>query len=102
LLIALGSSIWHVDLKGYLRSGLELIAGYNDAMSRYQAKSSLPFELAGLFLLAIVFTACCGRCHLPPNQQAMILPVIALACLLLFKNGFVRADETHCQTFFAA
>jgi len=102
MLVLLGAKVWHLDLAGYLHSGFELIAGYNEAMFTPPAKTLLAFELASVFLLAMGLAAWQGRHQLPWKDQAMILPFIAFASLLLFKNAFVRSDESHNFSFFAA
>jgi hypothetical protein len=99
LLLLLGSAIWHVDLRGYFRSGLELVSGYNDAMVTPPAKTLVRFQLALLFMLAMAVLAVCGRHRLDLPGQIMILPILGLDCFLLFKNGFVRFDEIHARSF---
>ena len=100
-LVFLGATTWHVDLPNYLRSSVELIAGYNEAMFAY-SNSRFVFALSGLFLLGMGITAFLGRHRLSWREQAMFLPLIGFAALLLFKNAFVRSDEIHQQSFFAA
>jgi hypothetical protein len=102
LLLWLGVVVWHIDLPGYLRSALELITGYNEAMFVHAPKSLVGFELACLVLLTAGFVALLGRRRLPWTGQAMILPLIGLASLLLFKNGFVRSDKGHNFEFYTA
>ena len=82
-------------------SSVELIAGYNEAMFAY-SNSRFVFALSGLFLLGMGITAFLGRHRLSWREQAMFLPLIGFAALLLFKNAFVRSDEIHQQSFFAA
>lgn len=100
LLVCLGAAIWHVDLPGYLRSALEIIGGYNEAMFLPAIKSFLGFELAWLFLMAMGLVAFVGRHRLSWTGQIMILPLIGLAALLLFKNAFVRFDVGYIGKFY--
>ncbi len=93
LLILLGRALWNVDLRGYLRSGLELISGYNDTMFLYPTKTSISFETACLSSLAMAFVAFRSIRRLGWPEQAMILPLVGGGAFLLFKNGFVRSDE---------
>jgi len=102
LLVGLGASLWHVDLPGYLHSARELIAGYNETMSLPTGKTYVAFELACLFLLAMGCVAISGRARLPWTAQAVILPLMAMAALLLFKNSFVRFDKPHYEVFHRA
>ncbi len=104
-LVGLFALICHVNLPGYLRSGVELIAGYNEAMYvslTLTKKILFQFGNASLLLLAMALIAGCGRGRLTWRQQAMLLPLIGGAALLLFKNAFVRADSVHSLSFFMA
>ncbi len=100
-LICLGALAWHVDLPNYLRSGGELVAGYNEAMFAYSPKTLLGFELACALLVAIGVIAWCGRHRLAWQKQALFLPLVLLAALLLFKNAFTRSDYEHNYLFYA-
>ena len=101
-MVFLGAMVWHVDLPKYLRSSVEFIAGYNEAMFAYSVNTPFAFELACLFLLGMGIAAFLGRHRLSWREQAMFMPLIGLAALLLFKNAFVRSDELHHPSFFAA
>lgn len=101
ILLWLGAVIWHVAIPGYLRSSMELIVGYNEAMFEYAANNS-PMVLAFIFLLAIGIVACLDLRKPAWRDQALFLPLVLLAVLLLFKNGFVRSDEGHQDSFFVA
>jgi hypothetical protein len=102
VLVCLGALVWQVDLSGYLRAGRELVVGYNEAMFAYPAKPHLGFELACALLLAMGITAGCGQRRLAGREQAMFLPLVLLAALLLFKNAFTRSDFEHNHLFYAA
>jgi len=102
VLVWLGARIWSVDLPGYLRAGLEIIAGYNEAMFAYSDCDLLVFELACVFLTAIGLVALAGFKRICWREQLLFLPLILLAALLLFKNAFARSDELHQNSFFAA
>jgi hypothetical protein len=99
LSIMAGAALWRVNLLQYLRSGVELIAGYNEAMVKPTAFTLTAFELACLFLLAMGLVALLGWRRLGWRMQCMILPLIGMAALLLFKNAFVRGDEGHVPSF---
>ena len=101
ILIWLGALAWHVDLPNYLRSGIELIAGYNEAMFAYSDNTLLVFELAVIFLAAIAIIVVCGLKRIVWRDQAMLLPLLLLGSLLLFKNAFSRFDPGHQGSFFA-
>ena len=102
LLVELGATIWHVTLPGYLRSGVEIITGFNEAMFIPPAYSLLVFELACMLVLAMVAAAFLGSRRVPWRGQAMLLPLIGLAVLVMFKNAFARSDEGHNPAFYAA
>ena len=102
VLVCFGAALWHVALPQYLRSGVELISGYNEAMFAYPPSLPFVFELACLLLLAMGIVAFFGRHRLAWREQAMFLPLIGLAALLLFKNAFTRSDGAHNPSFCAA
>jgi hypothetical protein len=101
VLVWLGTVACHVDLPKYLRSGVELIAGYDEAMFAYPASMPFAFELACLFLLSMGLAVLFGRHRLAWREQTMLLPLIGLAILLLFKNAFTRSDGGHNPLFWA-
>jgi hypothetical protein len=105
ILLWLGTVVWHVDLPKYLRSGIEFIGGYNEAMFESPLKPLKTFLLlliAGLVLIAMGVIALFGIRRISWREEVMFLPLMALASCLLFKNAFVRADEMHYLSFFAA
>ena len=102
LLVWLGAMIWHVDLPAYLRSGIELITGYNEAMFAYSNNALLGAGLAGVFLLAMGVIAVLDCRQREWREQILLLPLILLAAFLLFKNAFTRSDGGHEGSFFAA
>ena len=61
LLLFVAAFILRVDLPGYLRSGIELTIGYNEAMLRPPTKSVLSIVLGCLFLLAMGLVAIVQR-----------------------------------------
>jgi hypothetical protein len=105
-LLWLGAVTWHVDLARYLRAGIELIAGYSEALAVSPGDSPYAgwsrWALAALFLLAACAIAFAGRRRLPWRDQAMLLPLLAAALLLLYKNAYTRADELHVSQYPAA
>lgn len=102
VLVQLGELALHVDLPKYLRSGIELIAGYNEAMYAYSINPFLELGPAGLLLLAMGSVVVWGGGRFPWREQATLLPLIGLATLLLFKNAFTRSDEGHNPSFYVA
>ena len=102
-LIWLGAQIWHVDLAQYVRSGIELIAGYSEAVAISPGESRYGgwarWAMAALFVLAAVAVAFMGRRRLTWRDQAMLLPLLGLAILLLYKNAYTRANELHAEQF---
>jgi hypothetical protein len=100
VLLVLGASLWHVDLAGYRRSAAEIIAGYSEAMARFQPPSLLVLGVALVLISATAAMAFLGRRRLPWEHQAVILPLIGVAILLMFKNAFVRSDADHHPAFY--
>jgi len=108
----LGARVWNVDLPQYLGSSLQIVSGYNDAMMKIGLRTSfkvelyspfqLPFDyqLACPFLLALALLFFWGRRRLPAREQIFLLPLVAFAAFLLFKNAFVRSDSMHDLLFY--
>jgi hypothetical protein len=102
-LLWLGARIWHVDLAQYIRLGIEFVAGYSEALSISPGASRYAgwgrWAVAVLFLFAACAVAIMGRRRLPLRDQAIFLPLLGLALLLLYKNAYTRADELHVEQF---
>jgi len=108
----IGAYIWHVAVLQYLGSSQQIIAGYNDAMMRigwplslkavkyYPLQLPFDYELAVPFLAALATLFFLGRRQLPVRGQFFLIPLVAFAAFLLFKNAFVRADWMHTLLFY--
>jgi hypothetical protein len=102
VLVQLGGLALHVDMPKYLRSGIELIAGYNEAMYAYSRNPYWQLGPAALLLLFMGGLLVWGGRRFPWREQVILLPLIGLATLLLFKNAFTRSDELHNPSFYMA
>jgi hypothetical protein len=101
--LLMGSAfLLNVTLPGYLKAGLYIITGYNDAMSipidaldwRVLPAWGILAAFAALILWNI-------RSIARNVSRAALYAVTALFLFLTFKNGFVRADTPHIQVFYA-
>jgi hypothetical protein len=101
ILVVLGAGFWRVDLPQYLRSGVQLVAGYQEAMYAYSPDFFWPVALAGLAIFVMAIVAIAGGRRRARRDRIMLLPLVALAALLLFKNAFLRADAEHASAFSA-
>jgi hypothetical protein len=82
-------------LPDYLRSLLELIAGYSDAMSI----EGHDFEVIAFVAFGLLSAALVVRCELPSlvDSRARVDSLLLLGCMavfwfIMFKTGFVRHD----------
>ncbi|HEY6899752.1 MAG TPA: hypothetical protein VI233_03880, partial [Puia sp.] len=115
LLIFLAGTILNVYLPGYIRGGLNLISGYNEAMLIELNKQSALYRRAAFFIIAI-FAICiiyALSVSLRGNMRGKALlstidknlddyfayGVIAAGLFVMFKAAFVRADD-HIVVFF--
>ena len=96
LLIFLLSFPLNTDLIGYIRGGLNLIDGYNDAMGLKLG------DYQKYFARAIIVSALFFAFFLRKNLKANLMLLLAglLVSFVLYKQGFVRAD-LHITAFFA-
>lgn len=93
----------HVNLWGYVISGLNIINSYNDAM--YTPISSDKYHwliLAGLMFIAFVAMQVYNVINDKFKDKFSILLLLSTSLIgfVLFKQGFVRADTTHMLDFF--
>jgi hypothetical protein len=80
-------------LPDYIRTGLQIIAGYGEAMARFGPTAHLMRVIyASLALLAL--TAWQWR-KLPRSSRAALLLGLALLLWIAIKAGFVRDDTGH-------
>lgn len=85
----------NTDLLAYLRSSIDIIAGYNEAMNKFQPE---PIVLktfifaAGLLLIVGLIVAANIRKFIGSAARLFSLGIIAVALFILFKQSFTRAD----------
>jgi hypothetical protein len=102
LLVLIGAACWRVDLKGYLRSSLELAGGYNEAMFVPLPARPLAFGVGVLLTLGVMAVAVANWRKTAARDWMMICPFVMLAAWLLFKNAYVRADVSHMPMFLSS
>jgi hypothetical protein len=110
LLFLMAGYSLHVNIGGYLRSGMQLAKDYSDAMlspvrGDYRVVLLLAFTI--LISVALVVGASIGglvhRRNLLRNMDgSFIYAMIGLAFFLYFKSSFVRADGRVFQFFRSA
>ncbi len=102
-LLWLGAGILHVDLAHYVRWGIELVAGYIEAMAVSPGESRYAgwarWALVALFLLAAAAVAFVGRRRLPWRDQAMLLPLLGAALLILYKTPILVPTSCMSSSF---
>lgn len=109
-ILLLLSAAWllHVNLKGYIIGGLQLIDGYNDAMSLPAGGAYVIFLCEAVLIVAIIagrglylLTTSIRKKELLKNADELFIHgITALAIFVLYKSGFVRADGSHMFYFF--
>jgi hypothetical protein len=96
----------HLDTVWYTRYGIELIRYYDQAMSATMPLGNVRF-LAALLVIAlfIITTTRFLLFRLKTSElkghDIISLFVLGLACYLLYRNGFTRADFVHYYDFFS-
>lgn len=107
-IILLSAQVLHVNLTGYIFSGLQLINAYNDAMGIQGDPVFIPYLIVALVLI-LGFAAWVGYrvvqiiAHqeiVKHREELLILGTLSLYLFILFKSGFVRTDGTHVVYFF--
>ncbi|MBK9675169.1 MAG: hypothetical protein IPO82_08020 [Betaproteobacteria bacterium] len=91
--VAAGQSL--STLAGYLRSSLELVAGYPDAMSLEGRPSELGvFVVLGLLSVTLVVRSESASLRDPRRRgdSVLLLGCMAIYWFVMFKTGFVRHD----------
>lgn len=88
------------DVWPYLRYGVEVVAGYAEAMGT--SRSSLDWTyvaapLLGALTLALAWSATRDA---RPRRRWCLLALCAVYLAFNFKESFVRQDRTHLQVFF--
>jgi hypothetical protein len=101
--LLIGSAfLLNVTLPGYLKAGLYIIAGFNDAMSipidALDWKVIPAWGVLAAFGAIILWNI---RSIAKNTGRAALYAITALFLFLTFKNGFVRADTPHILVFYA-
>src|SRR5882724_5051114 len=107
--IWLGAWLLHVDLKGYLRAGVELIGGYNDAMSQPLANNFTGYIYPALLILLTIFSLVVYPLIVSIRNKELLRNldghftylIIGLGTFIIFKSAYVRADR-HIYIFFTS
>jgi len=102
-----GALFLHVSLKDYILGSLQLINGYNDAMSRPVDPEYLPFLLTAVLIVMIflvrfgyLLVASLRRKEGARNADELLIQgFTGVAIFVLFKSAFVRLDA-HAYLFF--
>src|SRR6266700_4104309 len=105
--IGISARLLHVNLPGYLRSSLELIKSYNDAMFLGITNETAGYAwlalivLAGLFfwVLYALVVSIRRKEWLKNADELFIYCIISASVYFLFKATFVRADD-HINSFY--
>jgi hypothetical protein len=107
--IFVSAAFLRVDLKGYLRSCLQFIDGYNDAMGRAASNPFVVYIYAACLIFLILLYRFVPRLLKLYREKGLwknadelfTYAVVALSAFIVFKSGFVRSD-THMSVFFKA
>lgn len=96
----LGAILLPVDFFSYLENGLEIAKGYTEAMAIYPEGDRLHLFYSALifFLIYIVVGLSNLKLILKDRRQILLWIWISALFFLVFKQGFVRADN-HTLTF---
>ena len=100
IILIVTSIILKVDLWGYIYSSFHLIDGYNDSMLIPKSinSTSVIFALV-IFEVFIICVLKKFKFYIHNLPELICIVCCSLYMFLLFKNGFVRADE-HVYEFF--
>jgi hypothetical protein len=90
------------DVWPYARNGLELIAGYAAAMGRPDPAAHAWTIPAALALAAFALLLAWDAARAAPTRRRGVglLSLCAVYLAFAFKEGFVRHDEAHIETYF--
>jgi hypothetical protein len=101
--LLMGSAfLLNVTLPGYMKAGLYIITGYNDAMSiPIDALDKRVIPVWGILAAFAALTLWNIRSIARNISRAVLYTITALFLFLTFKNGFVRADTQHILVFYA-
>jgi len=96
----------HIDLAGYVRYSIPLIAAYDEAMyimidpTQLQYKSVTAFFIFGGIVLCSYFYTRWEKRDLAVSGILVVL-LLSVVCFLYYRNGFTRHDAGHYQQFFS-
>jgi len=102
LFIFLLSFLFNVDLINYIKSGLEIVKGYNDIMYlKNQLNGSFPISISIIILLSVIFII--NTYFINKNsflKSGILFFLFITSIFVLYKQAFVRADINHIKDFF--
>jgi len=105
LVVTLCSSVFlfryfHVALLAYMRTGIQLIASYDEAM--FQA-APLWMAVPFLVVFACIIVASFFFTRRKGASAVLLIPALLLSgfCYLLYRNGFIRFDFSHSYDFYS-
>ncbi len=94
--VATGQRI--ADVWPYLRYGAEIVTGYANAMGSEQSHDAWTF--AGALAITLCALAAAWGSTVRPSRRWGLLALIVVYAGFGFKEGFVRQDAGHMETFF--
>ena len=102
LFIFILSFLFNVDLINYVKSGLEIVKGYNDIMYlKNQLEGSYTTALVLIIFLSIVFLI---NVYLVNKnsilKSGVLFFLFFISIFVIYKQAFVRADVSHIRYFF--
>ncbi len=102
IVILLMSHLLHLEIYGYIISGMEMVKGYNEIMYLENIVSRQQYLFCYFFI--IVAIGCIFykmyRTKETLLKSAFILGLFMTALFVLYKQAFVRADVQHVMEFF--
>ncbi|HMI08405.1 MAG TPA: hypothetical protein VK528_12715 [Flavobacterium sp.] len=102
LLVVVLAQLFEVALFSYIRSGIEMVIGYNDIMYTKIGHPSSRTYFRIIFILLLVII--CANIYKKKNEEKLkmwlILFLFGVPVYVLYKQSFVRADDGHIVDFF--
>ena len=86
----------------YLRYGVEVIAGYADAMGTSNSSLGWTYVAAALLAALALALAWAATRDARPRRRWCLLALCAVYLGVHFKESFVRQDPTHLRVFFGS
>ncbi len=98
-------SVSNITLSGYIEYSLPLITDYDEAMFVPINPGSYSYNFAMLFLALMTIPVGASiykviRSKESTSKTLYAVPIIAIVCFLLYKNGFTRFDRVHYEQFY--